>query len=196
MMKSVCVFCGSSDDVGAHYLAAARQMGGVLARRDLRLVYGGGRTGLMGAVADGALEAGGEVIGVMIPSMNTAVLAHAGLTRMDMVPEMHARKARMHELSDAYIALPGGFGTFDELFEAITWGQIGVHEKPVGLLNTHDYYGPLLAAIDHAVQEGFILPAHRAALHSDADPEKLLTQMEHHRHPSEAVRRWLRQADE
>lgn len=195
-MKSVCVFCGSSDAVASHYLAAARQMGEVLAHRGLRLVYGGGRTGLMGAVADGALAAGGEVIGVMIPSMNTRELAHAGLTRMDLVPEMHARKARMHELADGYIALPGGFGTFDELFEAITWGQIGAHEKAVGLLNTNDYYVPLLAAIDHAVEQGFILREHRAALHCEADPASLLDAMEQHHHPGEAVRRWLRRHDE
>src|SRR5512143_1521476 len=119
-MKSVCVYCGSSDSVAAGYIVAARQMGSLLAERKLRLVYGGGRTGLMGAVADGALEAGGEVIGVMIPSMHTRELSHPGLTRMDMVPDMHARKARMHELCDAYMALPGGFGTLDELFEALT----------------------------------------------------------------------------
>jgi hypothetical protein len=196
VMKSVCVFCGSSDAVAAEYLAAARQMGQVLARRSLRLVYGGGRTGLMGAVANGALEAGGEVIGVMIPSMHTAELAHPSLTRMDIVPEMHARKARMHELSDGYIALPGGFGTFDELFETVTWGQIGAHEKPIGLLNVNDYYVPLLAAIDHAVREGFVLLEHREALHCEADPEKLLHLMEKHRHPSEAVKRWLHQREE
>ena len=195
-MRSVCVFCGSSDAVAPHYLSAARQMGEVVARRGLRLVFGGGRTGLMGAVADGALTAGGEVIGVMIPSMNTPELAHAGLTRMDMVPEMHARKARMHELSDGYIALPGGFGTFDELFEAITWAQIGAHEKAIGLLNTNQYYLPLLAAIDHAVAEGFILREHRAALHCEGDPAALLDALEHHRHPSEAVRRWLRQHED
>lgn len=168
-------------------------MGRVIAGRGLRLVFGGGRTGLMGAVADGALGAGGEVIGVMIPSMNTEALAHPGLTRMDMVPEMHARKARMHELSDAYIALPGGFGTFDELFEALTWGQIGEHEKPIGLLNVNNYYAPLLAALDHAVREGFVLREHREALHCEADPQKLLDVMNSHKHPHEAVRRWLRQ---
>ncbi len=192
-MKSVCVFCGSSDAVPAAYFAAARQMGQVIAGRGLRLVYGGGRTGLMGAVADGALEAGGEVIGVMIPPMHTEALSHPTLTRMDMVPDMHARKARMHELSDAYIALPGGFGTFDELFEAITWGQIGAHEKPVGLLNVNEYYGPLLAAIDHAVREGFVLQEHRDALHCEADPATLLDRLNTHRHPHAAVRRWLRQ---
>ncbi len=194
-MKSVCVFCGSSDGVAPLYLAAARQMGQVIAGRGLRLVYGGGRTGLMGAVADAALQTGGEVIGIMIPSMNTEALAHPGLTRMDMVVDMHARKARMHELADGYIALPGGFGTFDELFETLTWGQVGAHEKPVGLLNANDYYVPLLAAIDHAVREGFVFREHREALHCDGDPAKLLDLMESHRHPHEAVRRWLRQED-
>lgn len=193
MMKSVCVFCGSSDNVSSKYLTAARGMGRVLAGRKLRLIFGGGKTGLMGAVADGALEAGGEVIGVIIPSMNTAALAHTVLTRMDITPDMHARKARMHELSDGYIALPGGFGTFDELFEAITWGQIGAHQKPVGLLNVNDYYLPLLAAIDHAVDEGFIFREHRAALCCDADSDRLLDAMEKHQPPSEAVKRWMRQ---
>ncbi len=192
-MRSVCVFCGSSDAVAPAYLAAAREIGRVIAGRGLRLVFGGGRTGLMGAVADGALGAGGEVIGVMIPSMNTQALAHPGLTRMDMVPDMHARKARMHELSDAYIALPGGFGTFDELFEALTWGQIGEHEKPIGLLNVNNYYAPLLAALDYAVHEGFVLREHRDALYCEADPQKLLDVMKSHKPPREAVRRWLRQ---
>ncbi len=192
-MKSVCVFCGSSDNVSSKYLTAARQMGRVLAGRKLRLIFGGGKTGLMGAVADGVLEAGGEAIGVIIPSMNTAALAHTALTRMDMTPNMHARKARMHELSDGYVALPGGFGTFDELFEAITWGQIGAHRKPIGLLNVNDYYLPLLAAIDHAVDEGFIFLEHRAALCCDPDPDRLIDAMEKHRPPSEAVKRWMRQ---
>src|SRR5512143_3477646 len=195
-MKSVCVYCGSSDSVAAGHIVAARQMGSLLAHRGMRLVYGAGRTGLMGAVADGALETGGEVIGVMIPSMYTPELSHPGLTRMDMTPDMHARKARMHELADGYIALPGGFGTFDELFEALTWAQIGTHEKPVGLLNVNGYYAPLLAALDHAVRERFVLREHREALHCDADPEVLLAQMEGHRHPREAVKRWLRQNEE
>lgn len=195
-MKSVCVFCGSSDSIAPEYLAAARQMGQLIAGRGLRLVYGAGRTGLMGAVADGALGAGGEVIGVMIPSMNTDELCHRGLTRMDMTPDMHARKARMHELSDGYIALPGGFGTWDELFETLTWAQVGAHEKPVGLLNVKNYYAPLLAAIDHAVEEGFIFREHREALHSASDPVKLLDAMETHHHPREAVKRWLRQEED
>ena len=163
-MKSICVFCGSSDSVHMDYLTAARQMGKTLAERNIRLIFGGGKTGLMGAVANGVLEAGGEVIGVIIPSMNTKSLAHDGLTRMEVPLTMHARKAKMHELADGYIALPGGFGTFDELFETVTWAQTGAHEKPVGLLNVRNYYAPLMAAIDHDVQEGFIFHEHRDVL--------------------------------
>jgi uncharacterized protein (TIGR00730 family) len=192
-MDSICVFCGSSDSVHADYLAGARLMGATLARRGIRVVYGGGKTGLMGAVAGGALEAGGEVIGVIIPSMNTSPLAYQGLTRMDVTPHMHARKARMHELSDGFIAMPGGYGTFDELFEAITWAQTGAHEKPVGLLNIRNYYIPLLAAIDHAVMEGFVFPEHRESLYCESDPEKLLDVMEKHQHPHDAVKRWMRE---
>lgn len=193
MMKSICVFCGSSDSVSPDYLDAARQMGRVLAGHGYRLIYGGGKTGLMGAVADGILEGGGEAIGVIIPSMNTPALAKTGLTRMDVVPEMHARKARMHELSDGYIALPGGFGTFDELFETITWAQTGAHEKPVGLLNVKNYYAPLLAALEHAVREGFVFREHLDALSCEADPEALLNAMGNHRHPREAVKKWMRE---
>ena len=192
-MKSICVYCGSSDSVSPDYLSAASQMGRVLADRRIRLVYGGGKTGLMGAVAEGTLEAGGKVIGVIIPSMNTPALAYTNLTHMDVVPDMHARKARMHELSDGYIALPGGFGTFDELFETITWGQTGAHEKPVGLLNVKNYYAPLLAALEHAVKEGFIFREHLDVLACESDPEKLLEAMSNHRHPYEAVRRWMRE---
>jgi uncharacterized protein (TIGR00730 family) len=192
-MKSICVFCGSSDTVHADYMSAARLMGRILAERGNRLIYGGGKTGLMGAVADGVLEAGGEVVGVIIPSMNNGSLAHDGLTLMEVPPNMHARKARMHELADGYIALPGGFGTFDELFETVTWAQTGAHEKPVGLLNVKNYYAPLLAAIDHAMNEGFIFKEHREALLCESDPNTLLDKMLVYKHPHEAVRRWLRE---
>ncbi len=192
-MKSICVFCGSSDDVDHEYLAAAGRTGRVLAERGLRLIYGGGRTGLMGAVADGALAAGGEVTGVIIPSMNTPALAHTNLTHMVVADGMHARKGRMHELADGYVALPGGFGTFDELFETLTWAQVGAHEKPIGLLNTRDYYALLLAALDHAVKEGFIFREHRDALYCESDPGELLDRMEHHESPHAAVRRWMRE---
>jgi uncharacterized protein (TIGR00730 family) len=192
-MKSICVFCGSSDAVHADYLQEARRMGRTLAERGIRLIYGGGKTGLMGSVADGVLEAGGLAVGVIIPSMNTAALAHISLTQMDVVEGMHARKARMHELSDGYIAMPGGLGTFDELFETITWAQTGAHEKPVGLFNVRNYYAPLLAAIDHAVAEGFIFQEHRDALFCEADPEALIDKMAQYEHPRAAVKRWLRE---
>jgi hypothetical protein len=192
-MKSICVFCGSADSVHTDYIAGARFMGQTLAERGIRLVYGGGKTGLMGVVADAMLEKGGVVIGVIIPSMNTLTLAHAGITQMDVVEGMHARKARMHELADGYIAMPGGFGTFDELFETVTWAQTGAHEKPVGLFNIRNYYAPLLAAIDHAVAEGFIFQEHRDVLFYDADPNMLIDKMERYEHPRAAVKRWMRE---
>jgi len=194
-MQSICVFCGSSDSVHADYKSAAWTMGRVLAEKGIRLIYGGGKTGLMGAIADGALSAKGEVIGVIIPSMNLPALAHDGLTRMDVPPDMHARKARMHELADGYIAMPGGLGTFDELFETVTWAQTGAHEKPVGLLNVKNYYAALLAAIDHAVAEGFIFKEHRDALFCESDPNKLLDAMAKYKHPHDAVKRWMRQEE-
>lgn len=192
-MKSICVFCGSSDLVHDDYKTAAFQMGITLAQNGMRLIYGGGKTGLMGKVADGALSAGGEAIGVIIPSMNTPALAHTALTRMDVTPDMHARKARMHELSDGYIALPGGFGTWDELFETITWAQTGAHEKPVGLLNVKNYYAPLLAAMDHAVAEGFVFAEHRKAVSFEDNPLRLLEAMRNYDHPHAAVRRWMKE---
>lgn len=192
-MKSICVFCGSSDSVHVDYKKAAFHMGVTLANNGIQLVYGGGKTGLMGEVANGALSAGGKVIGVIIPSMNTPTLAHTGLTRMDVTPEMRSRKARMHELADGFIALPGGFGTWDELFETITWAQTGEHEKPVGLLNVKDFYVPLLSAIDHAVAEGFIFKEHRQAISLETDPNKLLESMRNYEHPHEAVKRWMKE---
>jgi len=195
-MKNICVYCGSADQVSDRYLQAARRTGETLARRGLTLVFGGGKTGLMGAVADGVLAAGGQALGVIIPSMNTAALAHASLTRLDVVADMHARKARMHELADGYIALPGGYGTLDELFETITWAQIGAHRKPVGLLNVDGYYDPLLAMLDRATGEGFIFPEHRQALLCAAEADSLLDEMGNHRPPEEAIKRWMRADDE
>jgi len=192
-MKSITVYCGSSDSVHADYLLAAQEMGATLARRGVQLVYGGGKTGLMGAVADGVLAAGGEVVGVITEGMNTPALAHAGLTRMEVTPTIHERKSRMYALSDGYIALPGGYGTFDELFETITWAQIGIHAKPIGLLNIKNYYEHLLKALDHATEEGFIFSEHRRMLFCDADSDNLLTKMANHEHPHDAVKRWMRE---
>lgn len=191
-MKSICVYCGSADGIPPNYLGAARQMGMTLARRGVALVYGGGRTGLMGALADGALAGGGRVTGVIIESMNTHALAHDGLTHLEVTTTIHQRKARMYELADGYIALPGGYGTLDELFETLTWAQIGVHEKPVGLLNVNGYYDALLEMLDRAAAEQFIFAEHRQALLVDSDPERLLEAMLKHRPAREAVQRWMR----
>ena len=191
-MKSICVFCGSADGVRPPYRVAAREVGTLLAERGIRIIFGGGRTGLMGEVADAALATGGEVVGVITRAMNTPALSHAGLSMLEVTETIHERKARMHALADGFIALPGGFGTLDELFETITWGQIGIHEKPVGLLNTLNYYDPLLAVVEQGIREGFIFPEHRELLKHAASPEALLEAMEGHHHPTEAVKRWMR----
>lgn len=193
-MNSICVYCGSSDGVPAEYLDAAYQTGATLARRGLRLVFGGGRTGLMGAVADGALQNGGKVVGVIVESLNTPALAHDGLTQLEVYPTVHQRKSRIYELGDGYIALPGGYGTFDELFETLSSAQIGLHTRPVGILNVNGYYDPLLAMLDRAEEQRFIFHEHRQALLSSADPDLLLDAMEAYRLPGEVVRRWMRQA--
>lgn len=158
--RAVCVFCGSS--MGAHpgYADAARALGRELARRDLELVYGAGNIGLMGVVADAALEAGGRVVGVIPRSLVEREVAHTTLTELHIVETMHQRKALMADRSDAFLALPGGFGTLDELFEILTWAQLGIHRKPVGLLNVRGYFDPLLAWVRHSFAEGFIRQKH------------------------------------
>ncbi|MCJ7658192.1 MAG: TIGR00730 family Rossman fold protein [Anaerolineales bacterium] len=189
-MKRICVYCGSSDKLHQDYLAAAYQMGSLLTARNLEIVYGAGSTGSMGALADGALQAGGTVIGVIPDYFNTPALAHQNLTSLEVVGSIHERKARMIELADAFIALPGGFGTFEELFEALTWAQIGLHSKPVGLLNTRHYFDPLLAMVKHAQTEGFIYDEHRALFTCEEKPADLLSAMEKHNHP-EGLERWM-----
>jgi hypothetical protein len=176
-MPTLSVFCGSSDGAHPDYLAAAYGMGRALARRGCRVVYGAGRTGLMGALADGALEHGGQVTGVVPPEFNLPTVIHAGLTRLETVASMHQRKARMAELADGFIALPGGYGTFEELFEILTWAQIGLHAKPVGLLNVRGYYDPLLSLVEHARSEGFLYAEQRARFAWDEQPEALLEKM-------------------
>lgn len=193
-MKSICVYSGSADGIHSEFKKAAYQTGRLLAERGIRLIYGGGKTGLMGDVANGTLEAGGEVVGVITESMNTPSLAHTGLSRLEVTTTIHERKARMYELADGYIALPGGFGTLDELFETLTWAQIGLHEKPVGLLNTLGYYDPLLKQIEYAEKEKFIFPEHRQIMVGAATPAELLKAMESHQHPAEAVKRWMRES--
>ena len=192
-MKSICVYCGSANQASRKYILAAHRMGETLARRGLTLIYGGGRTGLMGAVADSALAGGGQVIGVITEGMNTPELAHIHLTRLEVTATIHQRKARMYALADGYLALPGGYGTLDELFETLTWSQIGEHQKPVGILNVDGYYNPLLEMLDRAVTEKFLFPEHRTALLCATEPEKLLDLMESHVYSHEAVRRWMKQ---
>ncbi len=188
--KTICVYCGSADGLSSAYLEAAYQMGQVLAQAGLNIVYGAGRTGLMGAVADGALQAGGQVTGITPILMNTPQLIHSGLTKLEVVDNIHLRKARMSELADAFIALPGGYGTFEELFETLTWAQIGLHQKPIGLLNTGQYYDPLLALVQHALKEGFIYDEHSILLVSAAEPQELLRLLRQYEIPGN-LDRWL-----
>jgi len=161
-MNKICLFCGSSQGVRSGYLDLARDFGTALASRGLDLVYGGARTGLMGAAADAALASGGRVIGVIPQSLADMEVAHAGLTELHLVNSMHERKALMADLSDGFAALPGGLGTLDEWFEIWTWAQLGFHHKPIGLLNFEGFFDPLLAFLDHLVAEGFVRPEHRA----------------------------------
>ena len=165
-------------------------MGAAIARRGLTLWYGAGSTGLMGAVANGALQAGGQVIGVIPEIFHTPKLAHFGLTRLEVVASMHARKQRLAEQADAFIALPGGYGTFEELFEILTWSQIGLHQKPVGILNSLGYYDLLISAVENARRQGFIYDEHRALLSCSIDPEELLDLLQNFQMP-DGMERWL-----
>ncbi len=177
-MKAVCVFCGSSSGRRPEYALAARSLGRVLAERRITLVWGGGNVGLMGILADAVLEHGGRAIGVIPRGLEERELAHRGATELHVTRTMHERKALMERLSDAFVALPGGFGTLDELCEILTWRQLGLHAKPMGLLDAGGYFGPLEAAFDHSVREGFVRAEHRALLVRDEDPRRLLETLE------------------
>ncbi len=191
-MKRLCVFCGSSPGVRPAYVRAAQTLGALLAERDIGVVYGGASIGIMGAVADAALEGGGEVIGVIPRKLAVREVSHAGLGALHVVESMHERKAMMAELSDAFVALPGGIGTFEELFEVWTWGQLGMHAKPCAVLDVEGYYAPLLAFIEHSVAEGFLEPVYRDMLVVAEDAESLLTQLARWRPPQ--VKAWLDRA--
>jgi uncharacterized protein (TIGR00730 family) len=193
-MRRLCVFCGSSVGGRPEYAAAAREFAAAAVRRGLGLVYGGGNIGLMGVVADAALAAGGEVIGVIPSALQSKELAHAGLTELHVVRGMHDRKALMADLSDAFAALPGGFGTGDELFEILTWAQLGLHDKPIGLLNIAGYFNSLLAWLDHMVAESFLRPKHRDLLLTRSEPEALLDLLFHYRAASNAEK-WITPTD-
>jgi uncharacterized protein (TIGR00730 family) len=163
-MNALCVFCGSSPGVRPEYRQTALKLGTLLAQRDTKLVYGGGNIGLMGIIADSCMAAGGEVVGVIPKALLDKEHGHLGITRLEVVTTMHERKARMAMLADGFLALPGGIGTFEELFEAMTWAQLGIHAKPVALLNTSGFFNPLLALLDSAVDEGFLRSEHRNLL--------------------------------
>jgi uncharacterized protein (TIGR00730 family) len=188
-IENVCVFCGSSAGARPVYAAAAKELGAALAGRGLGLVYGGSHLGLMGIVADEVLARGGKVIGVIPRGMVDREIAHLGLTELLVVDSMHERKAAMADRSDAVIAMPGGFGTLDELFEMLTWAQLGIHQKPCGLLDTDGYFTHLREFLAHAVQERFVRPEHSAMLSVASSPAPLLDALAAHVAPS--VKKWI-----
>lgn len=188
-MKRICVFCGSSAGSRPEYRACAVELGVELTRRRIGLVYGGGNVGLMGAIADAILDAGGEAIGVIPEHLISREIGHKQLTKLHIVRSMHERKALMADLSDAFIALPGGFGTFEEFFEVVTWSQLGLHLKPCGIINVLEYYTPLLEMLDHAVEQGFLKPQNRELILSRNTPKDLLQALEEWRPVH--VEKWL-----
>lgn len=177
-MKSVAVFCGSSEGYHADYRDMAYALGAVLAERGIRIIYGGARVGLMGAVADGAMDNGGTVIGVIPDFLETKEIAHAGLSELIVVKTMHERKLKMHDLCDAIITLPGGWGTMEEMFEMLTWAQLGLHQKPMGLLNINGYYDSLKVLANNMVQEGFLSECNNNILLINESIDELLERME------------------
>jgi len=188
-IRSVCVFCGSSHGSSPAYEQAAQEMGQAIAKRGWTLVYGGGNVGLMGVVADAALAAGGKVIGVIPEALLARELGHHGVTELRVVNTMHERKAMMADLADAFIALPGGIGTFEEFFEVLTWAQLGIHQKPCGMLNTRGYYQPVLELLSNAVHEGFLRTAHQQMVLTSEEPDELLEKMEAYR-PAQ-LQKWI-----
>ncbi|RKQ61011.1 hypothetical protein C8E02_0776 [Vogesella indigofera] len=188
-IQSICLFCGSNKGTRAAYEQAACELGRTLAQRDIALVYGGGNVGLMGVAADAALAAGGRVIGVIPGFLREKELAHQGLSELHVTQTMHERKALMEDLSGGFVALPGGFGTYDELFEMLTWGQLSVHSKPIGLLNVDGFFDPLLAMIRHGVAEGFVAEGNLQLFVVAATIDELLAKMNAYR-PA-PVNKWL-----
>ena len=183
-MKAIAVYCGSSEGASPVYREAAVRLGHALAEREMTLVYGGADVGLMGAVADAVLERDGKVIGVLPHFLRQREIAHNGLTELIVVDSMHERKAKMAELADGFIALPGGPGTMEEYFEVFTWGQLGLHRKPCGLLNVRGYYDPLLALFDKMEREGFMRPQYRQMILADETPEGILERFAQYAAPS------------
>ena len=191
-MKRICVFAGSNSGARGEYAAAARELGRALARRQMGLVYGGARVGLMGALADAALSAGGHVIGVMPEALVAKEVGHRGLSELRVVKSMHERKATMADLAEGFVALPGGWGTLDEFFEMLTWAQLGFHRKPCGLLNVHGYFDRLLAFVEHCVDEGFVRREHGSMISVSSSPTALLDLLATYKAP--VVEKWIERA--
>lgn len=189
-ISHICVYCGASDGVNGEYLTGAAALGAEMARRGIGLVYGGGSVGMMGAVARSVRDNGGAVHGVIPAALKPKEVSGEPIGHLEVVDSMHTRKARMAELADAFIALPGGFGTLEELFETITWTQLGIHRKPIGLLNIAGFYDPLLGMIEHFIEQGFIRPKYRALLVADSDPAALLDRLLVHEPPDGFVQ-WM-----
>ena len=192
-MQAIAVFCGSSNGSDPAFAAAAGDVGTLLAGERITLVYGGGSVGLMGVLADAALAAGGRVVGVIPRALWEREIGHRGLSEIHVVETMHERKARMASLADAFLALPGGLGTLEEMFEVWTWGQLGIHEKPCAFLDVNGYYAPLLAFLDRAVELGLIRPQHRAMAIVDRDPRALLQKLARYEPPR--VAKWIREQE-
>ncbi len=182
-MQTICVYCGSSSGVSDVYQRAAFALGKTMAERNIDLVYGGANIGVMGAIANSVLKHGGHVTGVIPQALMIKEVAHHGLTQLEVVADMHERKARMAELADGFITLPGGLGTLEELFEMLTWSQLGFHQKPIGLLNIDSYYSQLLAFIDHSIEQGFVKTDHRKLFCVASDPASLIHSMQEYSPP-------------
>jgi uncharacterized protein (TIGR00730 family) len=189
-MKRICVFCGSSSGVRPAYRAAAEELGRTLVARGIGLVYGGARVGLMGAVADAVLGAQGQVIGVIPEALVAKEVAHNGLTELRVVASMHERKAVMADLSDGFVAIPGGWGTLEEFFEVLTWGQLGLHQKPCGLLNIERYFDGLLSFADRMIEEGFVRGENGAMISVSSDPDALIDMLVAYT-PPRSVEKWI-----
>ena len=182
-LQSICVFCGSKSGNDPQYQQSAIELGRLMAQRKITLVYGGGSVGLMGVIADAVLESGGQVIGVIPRHLATRELIHPSVTEMHIVEDMHTRKAKMSECSDAFIAMPGGFGTLEELFEVVSWVQLGIYAKPMGLLNTAGFYDPLLKMVKHCIETEFIKPKYQDLIITDETPATLLDHLQDHELP-------------
>lgn len=192
-MKNVTVFCGSNSGFRAEYAEAAKNLARLLSEQNIRLIYGGGKVGLMGIIADEVMRRGGEVIGIIPESLDKKEIAHRGITELRIVGSMHERKALMAELTDGFVAMPGGIGTFEEFFEILTWAQLGFHYKPCGILNVAGYYDGLLGLCDNAVSEGFLRDEHRRLILDETDAERLLVKMRDFKPPT--TRKWIDEAD-